>query len=610
MSTTNLRPGSDKFRGSLPPVAPDAKPRNVSPKPLPSAHTSPAKRNRSRKRLWLGAGLAAVLAVLILIPLKGTGLKTIILCKLVPGYLNNLAAPEVVGFNIKDGASGIKTDTACVITLKIPTGHIDETSLSAGIFLIRVGDQQPMPIDIFVEEAGSRLVVKPKSPLAEKTQFALLLTDTVKDRFNKTLRPAEFSFTTAGKSDPELRFTRIPMVSAKGTGFTAVVMSPFKDRTLWAASDDGRIFQFPIMPDGTLGPRKSFTTLNQHEKGARILTGFCFDPASTPENPILWCSHNYGSFENVPDFSGKISRISGHDLENVEDVVIDLPRSVKDHMNNQPVFGPDGALYWCQPSNSAYGEPDEIWGMRPEHLLNATILRLDTKRWTPGHPIDAKTTDAGGTYDPFAKDAPLTIHAFGVRLGYDLLWHSNGQLYVPVNGSAAGGNSPASAAAPALSQIPLDEDDWLFRIVPGKYYGHPNPTQKHLVLNGGNPTSGFDFAEMPLYPVGTKPDPDWQRADWVLGRHVSANGVIEYKDVAFSGKLDKTIMICRYNFGGDILVLHLDKDGHVISDDCTIPGLGKLASPLDLAEDLTTGNLYVSEYGGQCITLLRAERIQ
>jgi hypothetical protein len=336
-----------------------------------------------------------------------------------------------------------------------------------------------------------------------------------------------------------------------------------------------------------------------------VLTGFCFDPASTIDNPILWASHGYGSFKDVPDFSGKISRLSGRDLENVQDIVINLPRSVRDHMNNQPSIGPDGALYWCQASNSAYGDPDPIWGNRAEHLLNATVLRLAIKNWTPGQVIDAKTPDGGGTFDPYAKDSLLTIYAYGVRLGYDNVWHSNGHLYVPTNGSAAGGNSPAFGNVAGIKDLPLDEDDWLFRIEKGKYYGHPNPQYKKFILNGGNPTASFDFAELPLYPVGTQPDKDWQRAVYVFGRHVSADGAIEYKDVAFGGKLDKTLMVCRYNFGSDILILHLDKEGNVVRDDCKVPGLSGFTNPLDITEDKTNGNLYVSEYGAQCITLLR-----
>ncbi len=577
--------------------------------PTPSDQTKTPARG---KKKWIVAGVLVVLLAIAGYFVKGSGLKSRILCKVVPGYWQRMSGPEVVGTTPMDGDAGIAVDAPLIVNLRNPNGMLNPATITpASLVLIRTCDQTPTPVKAKVDNDGARMVVTPDAPLRPKTQYTLLLTNAIKDEFAKTLRPYEVSFTTAGKADPSLRFVKVALPNARGAGFTACVMSPFPgDRTLYAASDDGRIFKFPILPDGTLGPAKVYDSLIKHEGAPRILIGFCFDPASTPDDPILWVSHNWGTFTNVPDFSGKISRISGHDLENVQDVVIHLPRSVKDHMNNQPSIGPDGALYWCQPSNSAYGDPDPIWGMRENHLLNATVLRLDIKHWTPGHVIDAKTKDAGGTYDPSAPGAPLTIYAYGVRQGYDLLWHSNGHLYVPVNGSAAGGNTPGHGDVPALKDVPLDEDDWLLKIVRGKYYGHPNPVYHKYILNGGNPTANYDFAEMPLYPVGTRPDPDWQRAIYDFGRHVSADGVLEYRDVAFGGKLDKTIMVCRYNFGSDIIVLHLNKDGNVDWDECTIPGLGNLTNPLDIAEDKTNGNLYVSEYGAQRISLLRASPVK
>ena len=49
------------------------------------------------------------------------------------------------------------------------------------------------------------------------------------------------------------------------------------------------------------------------------------------------------------------------------------------------------------------GAPDPAWAHRPERLLSAAILRLDVAtveaRTTP---LDVKTEDGGGTYDPYA----------------------------------------------------------------------------------------------------------------------------------------------------------------------------------------------------------------
>src|SRR3712207_6979462 len=59
------------------------------------------------------------------------------------------------------------------------------------------------------------------------------------------------------------------------------------------------------------------------------------------------------------------------------------------------------------------------------------------------------------------------------RSPYDLVWHSNGSLYAPVN-EAAGGNTPAGPDGnpPALFNL-LGGKDFLARIQEGRYYGHP-----------------------------------------------------------------------------------------------------------------------------------------
>ncbi|HXE55029.1 MAG TPA: hypothetical protein VN541_18550, partial [Tepidisphaeraceae bacterium] len=306
-----------------------------------------------------------------------------------------------------------------------------------------------------------------------------------------------------GKPDPAVHFEKVMLPTATGAGFTCVRTGP--GHKLYASSDDGRIYRFAINADGTLGTPQIITSLQALEGGKRLVTGFCFDPSATADNPIVWIDHSYFAFHHAVDFSGRIARMSGPDLQHVENVVINLPRSAKDHTTNQPSFGPDGALYIPQGSCSAYGAPDTEWENRSEHLLSATVLRLDISKLTPGETLDAKTIDAGGSYDPHAPGAPLTIYAEGLRNPYSLVWASNGHLYVPVNGSSSGGNTPAGPRVPALFNLPETENDWLFCVTPGKYYGHPNPIQGHFVLNGGNPGNRHDTSIIPEYPVGTQP---------------------------------------------------------------------------------------------------------
>jgi glucose/arabinose dehydrogenase len=510
-------------------------------------------------------------------------------------------APSVAMTFPPDGAVGMPSDLEIVAEIKSArNGGIDAASArDAEIVLVRTSDQEVVP-STFQFASPSRLKLKPSTALEAGTNYTFYVGPGLKDRAGGDVVPCAISFATAAPADPRIRFAKVLLRTTSDVGFTCVAVGP--GRMLYGSSDDGRIFRFAILADGTLSPPKVFESLRNAAGGPRLITGFCFDRASTPAEPILWVSHGFYGFENAPDFSGKITRLSGRDLATVEDVVVNLPRSVRDHLTNQPSFGPDGALYIPQGSNTSFGAPDNIWGDRPERLLSASILRLDTEAITPGKPLDARTPDGGGSFDPYARNAPLTIYASGVRLAYDMVWTTEGELYVPTNGSSAGGNAPGSSAQ--LANIPISEDDWLFRIVPGKYYGHPNPQQGFYVLNGANPTAGYDFGEVVQYTVGTLPERKWVPAAYSFGKHASANGIIQYKSSAFAGALRGKLLVCRYNVPGDIAVLQIEA-GKVTSLATSIPGFAGLANPLDLAEDVDTGKIYVSEYGARRITLLR-----
>src|SRR5581483_11628475 len=176
---------------------------------------------------------------------------------------------------------------------------------------------------------------------------------------------------------------------------------------------------YPINADGTLGVPFVIDTVRTHASAAslpgapnRTIIGLAFDPSSTAANPVLWISDNYefvGTFD-VPDYSSHIAKLSGTDLSTYTDVVTNLPRSVKDHETNSIAFGPDGALYFTQGANNAMGDADATWGNRPEHLLNAAVLRLDLTKLPASLPLNVKGFDDGGTYNPYATGAPLTIY--------------------------------------------------------------------------------------------------------------------------------------------------------------------------------------------------------
>ena len=125
------------------------------------------------------------------------------------------------------------------------------------------------------------------------------------------------------------------------------------------------------------------------------------------------------------------------------------------------------------------------------------------------------------------------------------------------------------------------------------------------MLNGGNPTPGQDPQEVTEYPVGIKPDSNWRPPAYDFGKSVSPNGLLEYQGNAFGGALDGKILVTRYSGGKDIIVLTPGPDGNITEAITGIDGFTQFSDPLDLTEDLNTGNVYVAEYGGRQLTLLK-----
>lgn len=557
-------------------------------------------------------------------------LRCLFILLLIVGFSSAARAqgqPSVTSTNPVSGATNVMRDVFVSADVFVPNGGIDPATLtSSTVFLYRTSDLQNVPAVLNTSGGGDVIVLRPASQLNANTTYTFEVTSGLKDITGVGFVPFTMSFTTGtgtGGTDTSVTFEKVALANAPVKTYTSVLLGP--DGKLYAGTVNGEILRFAINADGTLGVAQSITSLQTANGGNRLLIGLRFDPSSTAGNLILWASHSAFTFSNGPDWAGKITRLTGVNLETVVDYVVGLPRSTRDHVTNQIDFGPDGALYFLQGSNSAMGAGDSAWNFRPERLLNAAVLRLDVAA-VISLPLDVKTEE-GGTYDPFAPGAPLTIFASGVRNAFDLAWHRNGFLYVPTNGSASGGSTPATPSpftppyipridqstngpytgpqVPALSAVSQTMNDYLFRVVEGGYYGHPNPTRHEYVLNGGNPTSGSDPAQVDAYPVGTLPDRNWRGAAFDFGQHYSPDGIIEYKSNVFGGVLLGKLLVVRYSGGDDIIVLTPGLNGDIINSQTGIVGFTGFTDPLDIIENPANGFLYLAEYGGQKIILLK-----
>ena len=579
------------------------------------------------------------------------------------GEVASSGIPRITAVLPRDGAVGVAPSTSVSANeLFLPNGRngvfgVDNGSISPQtVRLYKLPSGTEVPITANGTGGGDAINLTPLFPLEANTTYRFEV-DGVKDLTGVAFAKFTSTFTTSigvtggGGNLEAVSFTNGGQVATRER-YTSLEIGP--DGRLYGLAIGGNIDRFDIADDGTLSDKTTITTLND-TYGARSAVGFAFSPSATADDLIAFVSHCTGGLTNAPAWDGKISQLSGPDLGTEALVVTNLPRSRRDHLTNSITFreGQPSVLYFLQGSNTAGGAPDNAWGNRQERMLSAASLRLDlSKLPQTDWPLNAKTTmnaaaigavdvdsptlgsGAGtyrennqtfpddGTYNPYHKDAPLTLFATGIRNAYDLVWHSNGQLYIPTNGTNGGSNSPASVdgtrrpdgtvyryddpagrypSVPAVSGNNVQRD-YLFRIDPSStigYYGHPNPLRGEFVLNGGSD-------EVSTYPTGILPDVNFRGAAFNFEFNKSPNGVIEYRSNAENGNLRGALLVCRYSGGSDIIALLPDgPNGDVTTAKVGIPGFTGFTDPLDLTEDVTTGNLYVSDFGTQSITLLR-----
>jgi N-acetylneuraminic acid mutarotase len=274
-----------------------------------------------------------------------------------------------------------------------------------------------------------------------------------------------------------------------------------------------------------------------------------------------------------------------------------LPRAFANHAINSIHFGPDGKLYIAQAGNTGAGGANLAgteFGDRAEQPLSAAILVADV--FAPGF-----NGTCGNTVPPFGTlPCDVTTYATGFRNPYDFVWHTNGSLYAPDNGLGVTGTFPSSPTPPCTDfadvtpytlggDNPGEQPDLLHRVLPGKYYGHPNPSRNECVFKDGS----FQ---------GVPPLPNWVPPLLDLGNNHSADGIIEYRNTqAFCGTLAGNLLISNYSVGDDLTRIQLSDDGTTVVNASSL--IGGFNDPLPLTQS-PDGRIFVGEAGGSLVTEL------
>ncbi|MDX5435686.1 MAG: Ig-like domain-containing protein, partial [Pontibacter sp.] len=321
--------------------------------------------------------------------------------------------PYVTAVRPADGATSVPIGQSVSVDVAYPSGKsLDGNTVNPStVKLYKVSGTSKTEVTgtaVNATAAGDAITLS--ASLALSTTYEFFVSDQVKDLNGYMMKPFTSRFTTASSTSDVptdltgVAFTEQILIDNNfgSDGFTSLVIGP--DTRLYATTSGGKIERWDIKADGTL---TNNVTISPFGASRRLLIGLRFDPSATAGNLVAWISHSAPEFTDAPDWSGKISQINLNSTSNpqVVDYVVNLPRSTKDHATNGIDFGPDGALYFLQGSNTAMGAPDGAWSYRAEHLLSAAVLRLDiAKAKQSSLPVNAKTEE-GGSYNPYSSSA-------------------------------------------------------------------------------------------------------------------------------------------------------------------------------------------------------------
>ncbi|HEX8530419.1 MAG TPA: Ig-like domain-containing protein, partial [Cytophagales bacterium] len=287
--------------------------------------------------------------------------------------------PYVVASTPADGATNVSlSPTIAANSLYVPNvpgfkGGVDNSTITTStVKLIKVagGTTTEMLGTVQGTGGGDAISFTPTYALEPFTLYKFVITEGVKSYSGASFQPYEAFFTTgaptSGGGDLAVEFKKSPIAGTQNKKYTSITFGP--DGKFYALRLDGTIERYTVdRTTGLLSGMEEIQTLiTKH--GSRSAVGLAFDPASTTENLIAWVSHCSAGLDNAPLFDGNLSRLSGPSLENEQHVLTKLPRSMKDHLVNSIVFGPDKALYFNQGSNSSMGVYDNTW-KRAESLL-------------------------------------------------------------------------------------------------------------------------------------------------------------------------------------------------------------------------------------------------
>jgi glucose/arabinose dehydrogenase len=303
----------------------------------------------------------------------------------------------------------------------------------------------------------------------------------------------------------------------------------------------------------------------------RPVLGIAFDPTDTKPNPDVYVSHStifHGSSSAYlgAAINGKVSKLSGANLDTITDVVTGLPVCDRDHAVNGLFFGNNGDLYIQIGGNTNAGVPGALSGsgIQQDNVLGSATLVAHVKM--PNFNGALSYDSATGA---LLAGSHVEVYSSGERNPFGIVQHSNGNLYGTDNGPNGGFGQKSTSCATGGGDP--TEPDKLNLLKPGTFYGHANRNRGECVWRSSSEaSSGVYKAALVMLPSST-------------------DGIVEFDSAHFGGQLRGDLIVGQYQ--GKLYRVKLDSTGESVLSGPTILVTG---GDLDVTQG-PDGTLFVAQ---------------
>lgn len=324
-------------------------------------------------------------------------------------------------------------------------------------------------------------------------------------------------------------------------GPTCIATGP--DGNIYVGTQTGSIIKLVLNDNYEIIRNTTSYTVARSDSTFRSILGIAFNPMDTSSNPPVYVSHSTLFHGLLESYNGKVSKVSGSELDEIEHIITGLPVSDLDHGINGLEFGDAGELYVQVGANTNAGVPGNLssTGLQEDGYFSGATLVAYLSR--PNYNGTITYNDNGDQITGF----DVEIFASGERNPYDITLHSNGNLYGTDNGPNTGFGKMSLSCTTEASDP--SEDDELNLLEKGRYYGSANRKR------------GKTDPRQCQWRSSTSPSDNEYTAPLATLKS-STNGIIEFQSDHFYGQLRGDLILGRYK--GGLFRAELSDDGRSV----------------------------------------------